>query len=217
MKRKAFTMIELISVIVIIGILSSVAIPKFTGIKDQANKATELSTASAISTALESVHGTWSTSDSDFDWNNDGVIDPIDTDLADSGYPKDLERNEDAVGALIKSSGKSGFKEQTLGTLTDIANSIFKIYTAKASNPVSGVKYASNASKDIEGKPDRNDFWLYMVDTNNTSHECYVEGTNIKRKQVISGDFMLIDVNDSLPTKFTVDDLGLAFKINCSS
>jgi hypothetical protein len=54
-----------------------------------------------------------------------------------------------------------------------------------------------------------------MVDTN-SSNKCYVEGTNIKTKQIISGDFMLIDVNDSLPTKFTNDDLGLAFKINCS-
>ncbi len=215
MKRNAFTMIELISVIVIIGILSSMAIPKFTGVKDQANKSTELATAASISVALESIHGTWSISDGDFDWNNDGVIDP-DSTLADSGYPLDLERNLDDVGALIKSSGKSGFKEQTLGTFTlsDTAKTIFKIYTAKASDPTTGVKYPS--SVDIEGKPDKNDFWLYMTDTNNTAHECYVNGTNIAKKQIISGDFMLIDVNNKLTTDFAVDDLGLAFEIDCS-
>ena len=216
MKRNAFTMVELISVIVIIGILSSMAIPKFTGVKDQANRSTELATAASIGVALESIHGTWSISDGDFDWNNDGVVDDIDADLAQSGYPFDLSRNGDALGALLKSSGKSGFKEQTLGafTLSDTAKTIFKIYTAKASDPTTGVKFPS--SVDIEGKPDKNDFWLYMTDTNNTSHECYVDGTNIVKKQIISGDFMLIDVNNTSTTKFSDDDLGLAFKIDCS-
>jgi len=215
MKRNAFTMIELISVIVIIGILSTMAIPKFTGVKDQAKKATELATASAIGVALESIHSTWSISDGDFDWNNDGVEDDIDNNLSASGYPLDLSRNGDDLGALIKSSGKSGFEEQTLGafTLSDTAKTIFKIYTAKASDPASGVKFSS--SVDIEGKPDKNDFWLYMTDTN-SSNKCYVKGTNITTKQIISGDFMLIDVNNKLTTDFTTDDLGLAFEIDCS-
>ena len=216
MKRNAFTMVELISVIVIIGILSSMAIPKFTGVKDQASKSTELATAASIGVALESIHGTWSISDGDFDWNNDGVADDIDNDLAESGYPLDLSRNNDDLGALLKFSGKSGFKEQTLGafTLSDTAKTIFKIYTAKASDPITGVKYPS--SVDIEGKPDKNDFWLYMTDTNNTAHECYVKGTNIAEKQIISGDFMLIDVNNKLTIDFSAADLGLAFEIDCS-
>ena len=37
MKRAGFTMIELIFVIVILGILSAVALPRFIGISDQAN------------------------------------------------------------------------------------------------------------------------------------------------------------------------------------
>ncbi len=211
-KRNGFTMIELISVIVIIGILSSIAIPKFTGVKDQANKSTELATAASIGVALESIHGTWSISDGDFDWNNDGVDDNIDVDLSESGYPLDLSRNEDALGALIKSSGNSGFKKQTLGTLNDIANSIFSIYTAKASDPTTGV----NASKEIEGKPDKNDFWLYMADTNSTQ-KCFVSTSASKERQIMSGDFMLIDVNSSSPTSFLDDDLGLSFKIECRS
>jgi len=39
MNRKGFTLIELMIVVVIIGILSSIAIPKFTSIKEQANEA----------------------------------------------------------------------------------------------------------------------------------------------------------------------------------
>ncbi len=215
MKRNAFTMIELISVIVIIGIISSMAIPKFNDVKNQANKSTELATAASISVALESIHGTWSISDGDFDWNNDGVDDDIKVDLADSGYPLDLKRNEDAIGALTKSSSKSGFTKQELGIINDDANSIYSIFTAKASNPSTGVKFTSqNSSKDIEGKPDKNDFWLYMIDTNSTN-KCYVSSSSSQKKQIISGDFMLIDVNKSLKTDFLADDLGMAFKIEC--
>jgi prepilin-type N-terminal cleavage/methylation domain-containing protein len=212
-KREAFTLVELIFVIVIIGILSSMAVPKFSGVKDQAIKTAEVSTAMAVSTALESIHSTWSISDGDFDWNNDGVPDNISADFSDSGYPKDLKRGTDDLGALIRSSGKSGFEEQdSLGVLNDISNSVFKIYTAKASNPTTGI----SASKEIEGKPDKNDFWLYMVDTNSSDKSC-VSSSLIKQRQIISGDFMLIDVNGSSTTDFTADDLGMAFKIGSCS
>lgn len=202
-------MVELISVIVIIGILSSMAIPKFTGVKDQASKSTELATAASIGVALESIHGAWSISDGDFDWNNDGVEDDIDNDLAVSGYPLDLERNGDSLGALIKSSGKSGFVDKGDALLTQ-NGTLCRIYTAKASNPINGVKFSTNVSKDIEGKPDKNDVWIYMVDTNNTSQRCYVDVPGAsKKRQIISGDFMLIDVNKTAPTELS--DIQISF------
>lgn len=216
MKRSAFTMVELIFVIVIIGLLSAMAIPKFTGVKDQAKRATELSAASAVSAALEEIHGTWSTSDDDFDWNNDGIEDNISNDLSYHGYPKDLKRNGDAMGALFRNSHKSGFKEQS-GLLTG-TNIAYRLYTAKASDPSTGVIFASDkVGKDIEGKPDKNDFWLYVVDANaSSSTSCTASSDRSKTWQVMSGDFILIDVNETAPVDFSSSTLGIGFSISCS-
>ena len=209
-------MVELIFVIVIIGILAGMAVPKFMGVKDQAKKSTELSSASAISVALEAIHGTWSTSDEDFDWNNDGVDDNISKDLSYHGYPYDLERRGDAMGALFRSSSKSSFKAH--GGLLSGTNIAYRLYTAKASDPITGVKYPQEkAGKDIEGKPDKNDFWLYVIDANVTSSTpCKATSDKSKDWELMSGDFILIDVNGSVPLDFSIASLGIGFSIGCN-
>jgi len=207
-------MVELIFVIVIIGILAGMAVPKFTGIKDQAKSSAELSTASSIAAALESIHGTWSVSEDDFDWNGDGIEDDIDHELSPRGYPYDLSRNGDPLGALLKSSSKSGFVIQK--ALTSENNLTYILYTAKASDPRHGIKFpTSSASRDITGKPDKNDFWLYVVDANGTSG-CHVSSDHSETKQITAGDFMLIDVNGTLPVNFSDSALGIGFSIGCS-
>jgi len=206
-------MVELIFVIVIIGTLSAVAIPKFTGVKEHALQATELSTASAVATALESIHSAWSMSEDDFDWNNDGVDDDIATDFSSKGYPKDLSRNGDPLGALLKSSAKSGFKKQRTFSENNVS---YILYTGKASDPIRGVKYPTgNSARDIEGKPDKNDFWLYVVEANATTG-CQVSSDLSGTKSVSSGDFMLIDVNNTAPVDFSQDELGINFSVSCS-
>lgn len=213
MNRKAFTMIELIFVIVIIGTLSAMAVPKFTGVKDQAVKATELSTASAVATALESIHSAWSISEDDFDWDSDGLDDDVDTELSSQGYPWNLSRSgKDALDALLKSGSKSGFVAQT--DLLQQGSMRYRLYTAKASDPHRGIKYPTgNAARDIEGKPDRNDFWLYAPEVNGT---CMLSSDHFTARQVVAGDFILLDVNGTLPVDFTQENLGIGFTVNCS-
>ncbi len=213
MDRRAFTMIELIFVIVIIGTLSAMAIPKFSGVREQAVRATELSTASAVATALESIHSAWSISEDDFDWDNDGIDDDVDTELSSQGYPWSLSRSgKDPLDALLKSGSKSGFVAQTdLLTQPKIA---YRLYTGKASSPTRGVKYSStSASRDIEGKPDKNDFWLYAPEVNGT---CTVSSDHSPATRVLPGDFILVDLNGTLQPDFSADDLGVGFSISCS-
>lgn len=55
--RKAFTMIELIFVIVILGILAAVAIPKFVGVTDDAKIAAEQGVAGGVRGAIATMYG----------------------------------------------------------------------------------------------------------------------------------------------------------------
>jgi prepilin-type N-terminal cleavage/methylation domain-containing protein len=57
MKRTAFTMIELIFVIVILGILASVAIPKLAGVQDDALEASERGAIASARTGIQSLRG----------------------------------------------------------------------------------------------------------------------------------------------------------------
>ncbi len=85
---KAFTLIELIFVIVIIGVLSAFAVPKFANLKDNAKISAELATASSVQTALETIHAQWVTNRCDFTWGAKKLNSA--TTLSDEGYPKEL-------------------------------------------------------------------------------------------------------------------------------
>lgn len=191
MKHNAFTMVELIFVIVIIGILAATAIPKFSSIKDGAKKSAEIATISAVATALDSANGEWSINEGNFKWGNGESS----TALNSLGYPNNLSKNGDVFGAVIKGKNTQ-FKKQNTINASDYNISIF---TGPASNPQNGVKYDKGApNSDIANKPDKNDFWIYAFYTN-PNKTCTYSG-----KEIDAGDFVLIDNNGTAPANYNI-------------
>lgn len=146
--KKAFTLIELIFVVVIIGVLASYAIPKFSGLSDNAKISSELSTAASVQVAIDACHGEWIINEGSFIC---GVDIDGSTDLTDDGYPKDDKLGESdtkALNRILKNAENSGW-----------VRSNSTEYRGPASNDTNGV------SKCKDGKPCNTKYWDYNSTT----------------------------------------------------
>lgn len=111
--KKAFTLIELIFVIIIIGILAVVAIPRFAGLTDSARISAELSTIASAQSVISQVHSEWVTSRCPFQWGPNNLASA--TTLSDEGYPtllgahlENILRNVDADVWQCTNGGANG-------------------------------------------------------------------------------------------------------------
>ena len=86
--QKAFTLIELLFVILLIGLLATIAIPKFSNLTSHAKNASIKSVVTSVQDSIENIHSKWLVNE-DFTWDpdNDGDDDLNQT----SGYPKYLD------------------------------------------------------------------------------------------------------------------------------
>ena len=141
-----FTLIELIFVIVIIGVLTSVAIPKFKNLADNSKIASELATAASVQSAIEATHGDWITNTCDFTWGNEQNS----TLLNSNGYPdaNDMGSTANPFGNLLKNTDNGDWKR--VDTFTPPR------YYGPASNGGAKAKNPDNAAK-----PDGDDYWEY--------------------------------------------------------
>ena len=85
--KKAFTLIELIFVIVIIGLLASFALPKFKNLATHAKSSGVKSVVTSVQSSIDNIHGKWIINDS-FKWDPDK---DGNDDLNSNGYPKSLD------------------------------------------------------------------------------------------------------------------------------
>ena len=137
----AFTLLELIFVIVIIGILSVVAIPQFTHLTDNAKISSEFATAASVQTEIDNCHGEWIVNEGNFTCG----ADIFKNNLNSHGYPDDL-------GSSLEHILKNG-------TSTGWTKDSSDYYHGPASNGV------PERSPDKTGKPDKNDYWEYNSTT----------------------------------------------------
>jgi len=141
MRREAFSMVELIFVIVIIGILSIVAIPKFMRMSDSAKISADLATASSIQTVIDTANGEWLVNEGNFTW---GINRPR-SELNAQGFPKNLGTNG-KLDFVIR--GNKGTFNRISGTDTSLIQ-----------------QFQSRATKEVKievaGKPDIGDYWEY--------------------------------------------------------
>jgi prepilin-type N-terminal cleavage/methylation domain-containing protein len=134
MLKKAFTLIELIFAIVIIGVLASVAIPKFSGLTGNSKVAAELSTAASIQTALEACHGEWIINEGSFTCGASIAS----SSLNSNGYPNPTDlgsSKENPFDNLLKSTSSNDWVRD------DTDNTVF---CGPASKVGSGVKQNTN-------------------------------------------------------------------------
>ena len=85
--KRSFTLIELIFVIVLIGVLASVAIPNFLNLTKHAKTSAIKSVISSVQTSIDEIHGKWIIDDN-FNWQplNSGSCT-----LNSNGYPDKLD------------------------------------------------------------------------------------------------------------------------------
>jgi len=88
--KKSFTLIELIFVVVIIGLLASFAIPKFTNLTTNAKKSAFKSVITSVQNAIDNIHSQWVVND-DFVWIGADGVDHQNDFNNTTGYPKKLD------------------------------------------------------------------------------------------------------------------------------
>ena len=143
--RTAFTLLEIIFVIVIIGILSALAIPKFSYLKDNAKIAAELSTASSVQTSIKNCHGEWIVNDANFTCANSISRDELNS---TTGYPIELGSSVNhPLDKILKNA-------QNIQWRRDEDNS--SIYYGPTYGNINDIDH-----KDDNSTPDGNDYWIY--------------------------------------------------------
>ena len=168
-----FTLIELIMVIVILGILAAVAVPKFFNLQDDAKVAAEMGVAGAVRSGIGMLHGALITKYAS-NTNTQAVLREVTgsttiTAAFDNDRDGWLQRLQYSGG--INSSnlfefvmkdplagGADGGSDKWIMIVGDGADPAGGSYTGPASSRSNGVLDETTET----GKPDNNDQWDYM-------------------------------------------------------
>jgi len=107
--KKAFTIIEMMVVIALIGILAAVLVPKFAGVKDKARDTGMLTNAKIVEAYVVSEIDNWTTGDALHDTNKD-MKDAIDTYFTDNPLTNPYTGNEAATNVVVSNAAGTTYK-----------------------------------------------------------------------------------------------------------
>jgi len=136
--RSAFTMIELIFVIIILGILAVTALPKFVGVQDDAKIAAEKGVIGAVRGGISLSHSKWLLRQENVDWDGDGTVEQYST----TGYLHNLE-----------DGGAHSNQDASNNIFAEILNEPVDEWTRSEHN-TSAYNFEGPATKDTGGVPD---------------------------------------------------------------
>lgn len=175
MKKTGFTMIELVFVVIIIGVLTAIALPKFDNVDDMAKVNSEISTMNNLTSALKYSEQKY-TDVATPEWQGGADLDVTTYDVDRDGYEEkyvngklanlhfpDAAANEasqtsvarsplyitaNTEGTLFQAVSQSGGKGMTVVAYEDVTQTNGDdtlLLTGKASHATSGAKYPSAA------------------------------------------------------------------------
>ena len=165
--RKAFTMIELIFVIIILGILAVTALPRFVGIQDDARISAEQGVAGAVRGGIAITHSKWLISGA-YDVDGDSTNEVFST----QGYLENLEAG--TAFAASTTAVSDGVFQKILTeeaedwtrtkTVTDGTNGNYAVYNGPASGTNGVASTADSADINTTGA------WKYNTKTGQFSY-----------------------------------------------
>ncbi len=225
MKRNAFTMIELIVVIIIIGILATMALPKFDHVKDLSKVNSELSSMGSLDSTIMAEIEVQSKrfGDTKVNWHN--YADMNDTTAGNRATHYKTINDREIVLSKIAKRNKA-FKIVGYKVIDKKGNSSYNdglfcdalVLKVEATKSDTGAKYPVDmAGSDVAGEPDKNDFWVFNaspVDINIASRNS--ARAPINPAVVPAGELKLIDVNGTLPIS-NISYIGLSGLTNSPS